>query len=222
MRILISIFIFMFSMVVPVTLKAQAGVAGVIAGGVKKVIKAMDLKIQREQNKIIWLQAAQKTLENAMSKLKLTEISEWTDKQRLLYDEYFIELRKVKNAIATYKRTREVIELQLKLVQEYKVAWGMLGQDLNFTVKEKDEMYSIYSGILDESLKNLDQLILVSSSFSTQMSDGKRLELIDQAHRNLESNLTDIRNFNHDNFRLKAFRSQSKGEMEVLRKMNGL
>ena len=55
--------------------KAEAAVPlailEIIKAGVKKVIVAMDLKIQREQNKVLWMQNAQKVLENTLSKLKL-------------------------------------------------------------------------------------------------------------------------------------------------------
>src|SRR5688572_10980502 len=46
----------------------------VIKQGVVKVIRAVDLKIQRLQNETIWLQHAQKVMENTLSKLKLEEI----------------------------------------------------------------------------------------------------------------------------------------------------
>ena len=51
-------------------MQAQTGILEVIQAGIKKAIKAVDLKIQRLQNKTIWLQNAQKVLENKMSKLK--------------------------------------------------------------------------------------------------------------------------------------------------------
>jgi transcriptional regulator len=54
--------------------EAQIPVLEIIRQGIKKVIIAVDLKIQRLQNKTIWLQNAQKTIENAMSKLRLDEI----------------------------------------------------------------------------------------------------------------------------------------------------
>ena len=74
-----------------------AAILEIIKAGVKKVIKAVDLKIQRLQNKTIWLQNAQKTLENTLSKLKLDEISDWTKRQKTLYKDYFDELAKVKS-----------------------------------------------------------------------------------------------------------------------------
>jgi len=64
--------------------QAQIPIAEIIKAAVKKVIKAVDLQIQRNQNKVIWLQNAQKTLENTMSKLKLDEITDWVDKQNIV------------------------------------------------------------------------------------------------------------------------------------------
>lgn len=71
---------------------AQIPILEIIKAAIKKVIVAIDLQIQREQNKVIWLQDAQKTLENAMSKLKLDDISKWAQKQKDLYKDYFDEL----------------------------------------------------------------------------------------------------------------------------------
>ncbi len=78
--------------------KAQIPIAEIINAAVTKVIIAVDLKVQRLQNETIWLQYAQKALENKMSQLKLDEIKDWAEKQRKLYDDYFQELWKVKAA----------------------------------------------------------------------------------------------------------------------------
>ncbi|MBV5349464.1 conjugal transfer protein TraI, partial [bacterium] len=72
----------------------------IIKAGIIKVIKAVDLQIQRLQNETIWLQNAQKVLENTLSKLKLDEISDWTERQKTLYKDYFDELEKVKSIIS--------------------------------------------------------------------------------------------------------------------------
>src|SRR3954464_1577616 len=86
--------------------KAQDAIAEVIKAGIKKAIKAVDLKIQRLQTKTIWLQNAQKVIENTMAKAHLEEISGWAEKQRALYDNYYRELWKVKSMISDYDRVR--------------------------------------------------------------------------------------------------------------------
>jgi hypothetical protein len=62
---------FMTIVFLPREVRAQIPLAEVIKAGVKKVVKAVDLKVQRLQNKTIWLQNAQKVLENKLSKLRL-------------------------------------------------------------------------------------------------------------------------------------------------------
>src|SRR3954462_6349488 len=78
---------------------AQDPITEIIKAGIKKVIKAVDLKIQRLQNQTIWLQNAQKVIENTMSVVKLNEITDWVEKQRVLYKDYYNELWQVKNVI---------------------------------------------------------------------------------------------------------------------------
>lgn len=201
---------------------AHGQVLEIIKEATTKVIKAIDLKVQALQTKTIWLQNAQKALENEMAKLKLKQISNWTEKQRDLYQKYYQELLKVKAVISTYQEVRAIIERQKELVTEYKNAWGLLKQDKHFTPKELSEMYGVYTGILNESLKNLDGLELVINSFRTQMSDGKRLELIHEAGKGIDKNLSDLRSYNSRNFHISLSRARSVQEAEMIKQLYGI
>ena len=201
---------------------AQDPISEVIRQGIIKVIKAVDLQIQRFQNNTIWLQHAQKTLENTMAKLKLEEISGWVEKHRQLYDDYFQELWKVKAALTYYHRVKEIIEGQKQLVHEYKAAWTLFRRDKNFTPEELDYMVRIYTGILAESASSIDQLLLVVNAFATQMSDGKRLEIINNVSDNLEQQLTDLKEFNNQNKMISLQRAVEKGEIQYVKKLYGL
>ena len=204
------------------TANAQIPIMEIIKQAVTKVIVAVDLKIQRLQNKTIWLQNAQKVLENKMSELQLTEISEWVEKQRAQYAKYFDELWRIKTALAYYQRVKDIIEKQLQLVNEYKGAWALFKQDKNFTVDELDYMQEVYNGMMDESIKNLDQLSLVINAFVTQMSDAKRMEIINEVDHNLDENLNDIREFNNQNKMISLQRASEKGDIETVKKLYGL
>jgi hypothetical protein len=210
-------------MVLPIQeTKAQIPIADIIKAAVIKVIKAVDLQVQRLQNKTIWLQNAQKTLENKMSELKLDEIKDWVEKQRKLYDTYYQELWKVKAAIAYYQRVKDIIQRQVQMVNEYKGAWALFRQDKNFTTEELDYVYNIYTGMLDESLKNIDQLFLVANAFATQMSDAKRLEIINAVSDNMEHQFMDLKEFNNQNKMISLQRASEKGEIEYVKRLYGL
>ena len=201
---------------------AQIPIAEIVKAGVKKVIKAIDLKIQRLQNKTIWLQNAQKTVENKMQQLKLGEISDWVEKQRNLYADYYEELWKVKLAITYYGKVKDIIRNQVQLVDEYKQATALFKQDKHFSADDIEFMEKVYAGILDQSIKNLDQIYLVINSFVTQMNDAKRLELVNEAGNNIEQNLTDLRQFNNQNIRLSLQRAKDQSEINAVKALYGI
>lgn len=206
----------------PTGANAQVAFLEVIKAGVKKVIKAMDLKVQRLQNETIWLQNAQKVLENQLFKLKLGEIADWTGKQKELYGQYYQELWKVKSAIVYYQRLRDLTELQVKIVDEYKWAWNLIGKSGHFSPDELLAMEKVYSGILEVSVSNVDQILGIVSSFKTEMSDGARLELIIAAGEAMEANWQDLKRFNRENSLLSIQRAGSLDEAAKLRELYGI
>jgi hypothetical protein len=188
----------------------------------KKVIKAIDLRIQKLQNKTIWLQNAQKKIENVLSKLKLDEISDWTKKQKDLYKGYYEELAKVKSIITYYQRIKDITKKQTKLVEEYERAWNLFKQDRHFKNNEIEYMERVYSGILEESLKNMDQIFLILDSFSTQMSDLKRLEIINEAADQIDANYDDLTLFNQQNVMLSLQRAKTEVDVNQVKQFYGI
>lgn len=183
----------------------------------KKVIKAIDLRIQRLQNKTIWLQNAQKQIENVLSKLKLEQISEWSQKQRDLYKDYYEELTRVKSAITYYKRIKEVTTKQTRLISEYERTWNLIRQDNLFSDQELDYMQEVYSGILGQSVQNIDQIFLVLDSFTAQMSDLKRLEIINNAADRIDDNYESLMLFNKQNMLLRLQRVKISNDVNKVK-----
>lgn len=210
------------AMVIVPTKKSHAIVWVVVKAAAKKVIKAMDLAVQRQQNKVIWLQNAQKAIENTMSKLKLDEISAWTEKQRQQYKKYFAELQQVKLWITYYQRIKEIAKKQTRLVREYQRAWGMVRSDKHFTPDEIEYMGKVYTGILTETLNNIDQISMVIKSFQTNMSDAKRLEIINHAANKVDENYGDLIQFNYQNGLLSLQRAEEESEISVIKQMYGI
>jgi len=206
----------------PTGANAQVAFVEVIRAGVKKVIRAMDLKVQRLQNETIWLQNAQKVLENQLSKLKLGEIADWTGRQKELYGQYYEELWKVKSAIVYYKRLRDLTDIQVQLVEEYKWAWNLFNRSGHFSVEELRAMETVYAGILEVSVKNVDGILSIVGSFRTQMSDAARLELIVAAADAMEANWQDLKRYNRENSVLSVQRARSLEEAAKLRELYGI
>ncbi len=201
---------------------AQLAIAEIIKAGVKRIIKAVDLKVQRLQNKTIWLQNAQKTLENAMAELKLKDIASWVRKQKELYETYYRQLWKVKLIITYYSEMHDIAEKQVKLVQAYQSAWELLRQDTHFTQAELDYMEEVYSGILEETAQNIDLLFLVAHSFTTRMSDAERLQLIDEVNHKVDQNYSALILFNQQNMIMRLQRAKTGNNLKAMRQLYGI
>ncbi|TPG38401.1 conjugal transfer protein TraI [Flavobacterium pectinovorum] len=206
----------------PAEKTAALPILEIVKAVTKKVIKAIDLRIQKLQNKTIWLQNAQKKIENVLSKLKLDEISDWTKKQKELYKGYYEELAKVKSIITYYQRIKDITKKQTKLVEEYERAWNLFKQDTHFKENEIQYMERVYSGILEESLKNMDQIFLILDSFSTQMSDLKRLEIINEAADQIDANYDDLTLFNQQNVILSLQRAKTEADVNQVKQFYGI
>ncbi len=202
--------------------RAQEPISEIVKAAITKVIKAVDLKIQRLQNETIWLQNAQKKVENTLSKVKLDEIAAWTEKQRELYKDYYEELSKVKSIIAFYQRIKSASDRQVQMVQEYQRAWSMFRQDRNFTSSELEYMYSVYSGMLKQSAENIGQIVSLVKSSGFQMNDAKRLDAIGSVADNIDENYFDLMRFNQENVTLSFQRSRARGNVEEMKKLHGI
>lgn len=200
----------------------QALVAQVIKEGIKKVIIAVDLRIQRLQTKTIMLQNAEKTMENTMSKLKLQEISGWVEKQRDLYKDYYSELWKVKGFVLYYSRIKQLAQQQTRLVEEYRKAWRLIQRNPHFSPEELDNMAEIYAGILDESAQDLDQVLGVIQSFQTQMKDADRMLILRETGERMDANYLDLLRFNRQNILISLQRAKSFNDLETLKKLYGI
>lgn len=201
---------------------AQIPIVSLISSAVKKIIVAIDLKVQQLQNQTIALQNAEAQLENKMSLSNLNDISGWLNKEKNLYSNYYQELQQVKKVITDYDEVKQATQRQMQLVSEYKTAYHLFQQDKNFTPTEISYMASVYNGILGESIRNLDEVLLAVSSMQTQMTDAERLVLIHKAAGGMQKNLNDMRQFNNNNMAVTMQRAKDKNDMQTVRQLYGL
>lgn len=201
---------------------AQVIVGSVISSTVGRVIRAIDLEVQRLQNQTIWLQNAQKALENQLSQLKLSEISDWSQKQKDLFGSYYQELWDIKTAITYYSRITELTQKQVALVNAYNQAWNLIKNDKHFTADELTYMAKVYSGILQASVNDLDQILAVIHANKTQMPDAQRLEIVNRTADHMDANYNDLQQFTTQNQLLSLERAHDENEVLTLKQYYGI
>jgi len=221
-KIICAIMIMLSGMFAHQSASAQIPIVDLVTSAIKKVIVAIDLKVQLVQNQTIALQNAEAELENKMSLGNLNDISGWLNKEKNLYNSYYQELAQVKKIITDYDEIKQATQSQLELVREYKTAYGLFRQDKNFSPAEISNMASVYDGMLQESIRNLNEVVLAVTALSTQMSDGERLLTIHKATGEMQKNLNDMRQFNNNNLAITLQRAQENNDMRTVKTLYGI
>jgi hypothetical protein len=197
-------------------------IISIINTAVKKVIVAADLEVERLQNQTIGLQSAQKELENAMQSSELGDITNWVQQQKDLFSEFYQELWNVKVALSAYTRVKDMIEKQVRIVSECRQVSSVIGQDKHFSAAELTYLKSVLSGIINQSVLNLNQLYRVVNAFMTQMDDADRLTIINEAGNGIDKNGTDLEVFSQQTELLSLQRSKDANEIAATKMLYGI
>ena len=206
----------------PLRSQAQIPVVGLFTSAIKKAITAIDIGVQKMQNKTLALQNAQRQLENNLSLGSLRDISGWLNKEKELYQNYYQELVQVKSVLSGYSEVQQIISRQKQLLDEYRTAGKLFHMDEHFSAEELVYMDNIYSGILQESVRNLDDVLLTIRALSTRMDDAERLQRIRRASMGMQTNLDHLRQFNRQNAALSLARSKNEQEKLTVKRLYGL
>lgn len=202
--------------------RAQVPIADVIKEGIKRVIVAVDLEIQRLQTHTIELQNVQRAVENVMQSTQLGAIAGWVQRQKDLYGEYFQELWQVKEALTLYSRVKEILERQAELVRAYQRAAAAIRKDPHFSGEEVLQILQVYDGILTRSIGTLSELYQAIRAFSMQLSDGERLQIIDAAGDALDREYGAFQQFTQEHVLLSLQRSKDWQEFVFIKSIYGI
>jgi len=188
----------------------------------KRIIMAIDLRIQRRQTQTIILQDAQKQLENLMQKTRLGEIADWVEQQKDLYEGYYQELWEVKQALQYYSAVRALIDKQTGLVKGYQQAYGAIMRDGHFSADEIEQIRAVFDGIVRESVSVVNQLHLLIDAFVTQMDDGDRLDMINNLSAGIDRNYRQLQGFSQDMMLLSLRRAKDKNDLKMIKQLYGM
>jgi len=65
-------------------------------------------------------------------------------------------------------------------------------------------------------------LLALINSFKTQMSDGKRMELIGNTSKHIDQNYYDLKQFNNENIMLSLQRAKDENDIQATKNLYGI
>ena len=194
----------------------------IIGEALKRVIMAIDLRIQKRQTQTILLQDAQRQLENVMEATHLADITGWVEQQKDLYSEYYQELWQVKDVLQYYSAVREMIDKEARLVAACKNAQGALTVDSHLPPGEIEVCGQVYQKIIGQSSHTIDRLSTIIQAFTTQMDDADRLRIINELSADIDRDYRQLFQFTQQPILLSLQRSKDIQDMNLIKALYGL
>lgn len=139
-----------------------------------------------------------------------------------LHKTFLDGLLEVSPAVRNYRRVKDIADCQLLLVKEYRSAYDRFRKDDNFNADEVAYMGQVYDNLFQQSLRNLDELLVVVTAGKTRMSDDERLQAIDRIYADMQDKLMFLRHFNNNTTVLSVQRAKERSDVQTVRKIYGL
>ncbi len=139
-----------------------------------------------------------------------------------LHKTFLDGLMVVSPTVKKYKKVADIINSQIMLVKEYKVAFKRYRRDGNFNTGEIDYLSKVYNNLFNKSLNDLDELTMIMTDSKLRMSDDERLEAVDRIYNNMQDKLLFLRHFNNNTTVLAVQRAKERNDVITLRKVYGI
>ncbi len=138
-----------------------------------------------------------------------------------LHKGFLDALMEISPVVKRYKRITDIIDYQLQIVKHYKEAFNQFKEDKTFTLEEIRYIGKVYDNLLEESLKNLDELAMIITAGKLRMSDDERLQAIDRIYASIEDQFSFLKDFNSSTSYLSMQRQSEKTEIDMSRRLLG-
>jgi hypothetical protein len=136
-----------------------------------------------------------------------------------LHQVFLDGLLAVSPAVSNYKRIPTIIQYQQYLISEYKRAFNRFKDDPNLTVREIKYLENVYDNLFKQSLRNLDELLMIVTAAKLRMNDEERLQAIDRIYLDMENKLVFLKVFNSSTQMLVMQRARENHDVETLQKL---
>lgn len=139
-----------------------------------------------------------------------------------LHRDFFNRLKNVNPAIRRYAKVADIISYQVKIIKQTKQTLQQVRETNQFTEAELDYCKKVFDNLLDECMKTIDELMLVTTSGELQMKDDERLKRIDKLYADVQDKYSFACSFSEDMGLLAVQRLGEQVEINRSKLINGM
>ena len=139
-----------------------------------------------------------------------------------LHRDFFNRLKNVNPSILKYAKVADIIAYQVKIIKQTKITIQQIRETKQFTEAELGHCKQVFDNLLDECIKTVEELILVTTSGKLEMKDDERLKRIDGLYADIQDKYSFACSFSEDMGLLAVQRLGEQMEINRSKLINGL
>jgi DNA repair ATPase RecN len=184
--------------------------------------KAQAEEIQQLMLNIEKLMQFRKILQNMYDAFKLLSngynaVKDISEGNFNLHKTFLDGLAEVSPAVKKYKRIADIIDYQLRVVNDSKKVLQQFQADKQFSADELNYLTAVYDNLIRQTLKHVEELLLVVTAGKLRMNDEERLQAIDRIFVSVESQYGFVREFSNSTKLLSILRKSEQQQIERMR-----
>ena len=174
-----------------------------------QVLKAINIALQRLQNKEIDETNKAKIAEAAIHATWLKDIVKVGNQMRGLYETHYEDLKAIKEVVVTIGELRDLVQQERDFLQVYKAILEIAAQGV-FPLEEQEFIISLAGQILEGARQNLKDVKSLISNIGMTMQDADRVAIIKQVNRRLADDLVRMRGLRNELAMVVGIRSEQE------------
>lgn len=139
-----------------------------------------------------------------------------------LHRDFFNRLKNVNPAIRRYAKVADIIAYQVKIIKQTKLVLEQIRETKQFTEAELDYCKQVFDNLLDECMKIVEELMLVTTSGKLEMKDDERLKRIERLYADVQDKYSFTCSFSEDMGILAVQRLGEQMEINRSKLINGI
>jgi hypothetical protein len=139
-----------------------------------------------------------------------------------LHQVFLDGLLEVSPGVKNYYRIADIINYQVRIVKDCRSTFNRLQSANLFSAKEISYCSGVYERLINQSLRNLDELMNVVTAKKLRMSDDERIKEIDRIYAEMEDKATFLNSFNSSANSLAIQRQKQLKEINAVRNITGI
>ncbi|HEY8690413.1 MAG TPA: hypothetical protein VIM07_14350 [Chitinophagaceae bacterium] len=139
-----------------------------------------------------------------------------------LHNNFFNSLSAVNPTVKKYSKVASIILMQISIAKQVHTTIKDCRNGKQLTDTELKYLQHVFDNLLDDCVKNLDELIALITDGETQMKDDERIKRIDKLYADMQDKQVFTQSFSHTAKGLSVQRRNDAYDIEIEKKLNGL